>query len=98
MLAGNATAEVEGSEPSAIVEMGGAGIDSMKQLRRDLIDSERLKQYVFAHPSLTPDVIEDKACVCTPSLFRSTTAPEKWRNTVREYCLRWPNVPIGRAF
>jgi hypothetical protein len=28
MLAGNATAQVEGSEPSAIVEMGGAGIDS----------------------------------------------------------------------
>jgi hypothetical protein len=70
----------------------------MKHLRRDLIDSERLKQYVFAHPSLTPDIIEDKACVCTPSLFRSTTALEEWRNTVREYCLRWPNDPDWPRF
>ena len=65
----------------------------MKHLQRDLIDQERLKEFLFAHPSLTPDrYFEGILCVNPPSVFGSTAKLEAWRETVRAYCAKWPDA------
>lgn len=64
----------------------------MNHLQRDLIDQGRLKEYLFAHPSLAPNrSFEGVLCVNPPSIFRSTSRLEDWRETVRGYCAQWPD-------